>query len=246
MRSKWDLWVLQPPFPKLPRILSWLVCRGHYCYSARLFKPLYLGQVEETLRSYKIQEVSVSNHVQNDCKAHENSSAIRLARYALAGTGVIFTIMNFTGLEWIDLRLLMCLHPSAYQMGTRDRLPRDMVTEAWASPITCIYYRGLEWKILHRNFLFMLSRHLHYRYTKRRPQSPHSNRILFPWWHNTVTSHYTQVQNLVNMLRERKYFIQELRMQTWDFKYVRSFTTNTNQFYLFIWSCSLYAAILRN
>ena len=55
---------------------------------------------------------------------------IHLARYALANTGVVLTIMNFTGLEWIDLRLLIRFHPSAYQTGTKDRLPRDMVTGA--------------------------------------------------------------------------------------------------------------------
>lgn len=129
----------------------------HYCYSARLFKPLYLGQWEETLRSYKTQEVSVSNQVQNDCKAHENFSAIRLVRYALVITGVILTLMNFTGLELIDLCLLTCFHPSAYQTGTRDRPPRDMVTGVWASPVTCIHQRRLQWTSLHRNFPFMLS-----------------------------------------------------------------------------------------
>jgi hypothetical protein len=43
------------------------------------------------------------------------------------------------------------------QTGTRVRLPRDVVTETWASPVKCIYQRGLKWTNLHRNFPFMLS-----------------------------------------------------------------------------------------
>jgi len=167
----------------------WLVCRVHYCYSARLFKPLYLGKWEETLRSYKAQKVSVSNQVQNDCKAHENFSAIRLARYALVSTGVILTIMNFTGLEKFDLCLLICFHPSAYQRGTRELLPRDIVTGAWASLVMCIYLpEGSAMDDSQSQFPLYAFLHLHDRYTKRRAQSPHSNRILFPrWQHRNFT-----------------------------------------------------------
>jgi hypothetical protein len=52
---------------------------------------------------------------------------------------------------------LIRVHPSAHETGSRDHLPRDMVTGAWASPVKCIYQRGLQWKSLHRNFPFMLS-----------------------------------------------------------------------------------------
>jgi hypothetical protein len=44
--------------------------------------------------------------------------------------------------------------------------------------------------------------------------------------HHVTSTHYIQFQNLVNMQYECKYFIQELRMQPWEFKPLYAYSSH--------------------
>jgi len=192
----------------------WLACRGYYCYSARLSR--YTSVSEKKLcgvirLSGSFCFISRSEWLKGPWKFLCDTS-----RQVFSRKHRRYTYYPKLHRPWMDWPLSSHV-PSSIRLSKGNQGP----------PSTRHDYRSLRFSSRvylparsamdesPSQFPLCAFRHLHNRYNKRRPQSSHSNRILFPWCHNNMTSHYAQVQNLVNMQRERKYFIQELCMQTW-------------------------------